>query len=144
MLFLIGKDEQPYFFKDVDQLTIFLKTPGGGKMSTVTFEIRPLADTLQDFAEAWQSGKPSGPRISFETPELLWQVLTAKRWEILKTMAGAGALAIREVARRVDRDVKALHGDIHALLDAGILKKTDSCVIFPYDAIHVDFMLKAA
>jgi len=46
-------------------------------------------------------------------------------------MAGAGTLAIREVARRVERDVKAVHGDIHALLNAGILKKVDSGVIFP-------------
>ena len=113
-------------------------------MSTVTLDIRPLEDTLQDFAVAWKNGKPSEPRISFETPELLWQVLTAKRWEILKIMAGAGVLAIREVARRIERDVKAVHGDIHALLDAGILEKTASGVIFPYDAIHVDFMLKAA
>ena len=113
-------------------------------MSTVTLDIRPLEDTLQDFATAWKSGKSSQARISFETPELLWQVLTAKRWEIIKTMAGAGALAIREVARRVGRDVKAVHGDIHALLRAGILEKTDEGIIFPYDTIHVDFMLRAA
>ena len=113
-------------------------------MNTVTLEIRPLTETLQDFADTWKSGKPSGPRISFESPELLWQVLTAKRWQILKIMAGAGSLAMREVARRVERDVKAVHGDIHALLDAGILRKDESGVIFPYDAIHVNFMLEAA
>ena len=113
-------------------------------MNTVTLEIRALTETLQDFADTWKSGKPSGPRISFESPELLWQVLTAKRWQILKIMAGAGSLAMREVARRVERDVKAVHGDIHALLDAGILRKDESGVIFPYDAIHVNFMLEAA
>ena len=113
-------------------------------MNTVTLEIRALTETLQDFADTWKSGKPSGPRISFESPELLWQVLTAKRWQILKIMAGAGSLAMREVARRVERDLKAVHGDIHALLDAGILRKDESGVIFPYDAIHVNFMLEAA
>jgi len=113
-------------------------------MNTVTLEIRALEDTLQDFADTWKSGKPSKSRISFESPELLWQVLTAKRWEILKIMTGAGSLAIREVARRVERDVKAVHGDMHALLDAGILRKHESGVIFPYDAIHVNFMLEAA
>ena len=113
-------------------------------MSTVTLEIRALTDTLQDFAETWKSGKPSESRIGFESPELLWQVLTAKRWQILKIMAGAGSLAIREVARRVERDVKAVHGDIHALLNAGIVRKHESGVIFPYDAIHVNFMLEAA
>ena len=89
-------------------------------MNTVTLEIRALTETLQNFADTWKSGKPSGPRISIESPELLWQVFTAKRWQILKIMTGAGSLAIREVARRVERDVKAVHGDIHALLDAGI------------------------
>ena len=47
-------------------------------------------------------------------------------------MTGAGPLAIRETARRVGRDVKAVHGDVHALLSAGILRKTsDGQVEFP-------------
>ena len=41
--------------------------------------------------------------------------------------------------------MKAVHGDIHALLDAGVLAKTDEgLVAFPYDAVHVDFTLRAA
>jgi hypothetical protein len=41
--------------------------------------------------------------------------------------------------------VKAVHGDVHALLKAGILRKTDDGrVVFPFDAIHVDVMLHAA
>ncbi len=54
-------------------------------------------------------------------------------------------MTIREVARRVDRDVKAVHGDVKALLLCGLLDKTDSGkVVFPYDAVHVDFVLRAA
>jgi predicted transcriptional regulator len=74
----------------------------------------------------------------------LWKVLTIKRWEILRAMAGQGALSMCEVARRVGRDVKAVHSDIHALLNAGVLERADQGVIFPYDPIHVDFMLEAA
>jgi hypothetical protein len=47
-------------------------------------------------------------RISFETPELLWKVLTARRWELLKSLCGAGPVSIREAARRVGRDVKTV------------------------------------
>ena len=36
-------------------------------------------------------------------------------------MTGAGAMSIREAARRVERDVKAVHGDVTALLNAGLL-----------------------
>jgi len=40
---------------------------------------------------------------------------------------------------------QAVHGDVTALLNTGLLSKTgDGMIIFPYDAIHVDFMLKAA
>ena len=60
-------------------------------------------------------------------------------------MAGQGALTIREVARRVGRDVKAVHGDVHALIDAGLLKRTEANrVAFPFDAIRVEFTLRAA
>lgn len=48
-------------------------------MKTVTIDIRPLADTLGDFTQAWKSGKASAPRISFESPELLFKVLSGKR-----------------------------------------------------------------
>ena len=114
-------------------------------MKTVTIDIRPLADTLGDLTQTWKGGKASSPRISFESPELLFKVLAGKRWELLNVMTGAGAMSIREAARRVGRDIKAVHGDVTALLNAGLLSKTnDGLIIFPHDAIHVDFMLKAA
>lgn len=114
-------------------------------MRTVTLDIRPLADTLGDFTQTWKSGKSSAPRISFASPELMFRVLSGKRWELLNAMTGAGAMSIREAARRVARDVKAVHGDVTALLNAGLLSKTDAgMIVFPFDAIHVDFMLKAA
>jgi hypothetical protein len=56
-------------------------------------------------------------------------------------MSGQGASSIREVARRVGRDVKAVHGDIASLINAGVLDRTADSVIFPYDAVHVDFTL---
>ena len=50
--------------------------------------------------------------------------------------------AFIEAARRAGRDIKAVHGDIQCLLKAGILEKTDEGkVVFPFDAVHVDFML---
>lgn len=38
-----------------------------------------------------------------------------------------------------------MHGDVHALLDAGLLQKTgEGRILFPFDAVHVNFVLKAA
>ena len=114
-------------------------------MNTVTLEVRSLADTLTDVAVAMETLTPSAPRISFETLALLWKVLTVKRWQLIEALTGAGPVTIREAARRVQRDVKAVHSDVHALLNTGLLDKTaDGKIVFPYDAIHVDFMVKAA
>jgi predicted transcriptional regulator len=75
----------------------------------------------------------------------LWKVITPKRWEVLRAMTGEGPLAIREVARRVKRDVKSVHGDVQALLKAGVIDRTkEGRILFPYDEFHVDFVLRAA
>ena len=115
-------------------------------MKTVTLDVRTPADAMADFARAWKTGKSEKTaRISFATPELLWQVLTAKRWELLKVFCGAGPVSIRETARRIGRDVKAVHGDVTALLNAGILVRTDEGrIVFPFNAVKVEFFLRAA
>jgi len=102
--------------------------------------------SMAAFAQSWKTGKAErSARIGFATPELLWQVLTAKRWELLKAMCGAGPISIREAARRVERDVKAVHADITALLNAGVLDRAEGGgVVFPFDAIKVEFLLEAA
>ena len=59
-------------------------------------------------------------------------------------MTGAGPISIREAARLLGRNVKAVHGDVHNLLNVGILRKTDKDQIeFPFNAVHVDFTLEA-
>ena len=73
-------------------------------MKTVTLEVATLKEVKRRAQDAFM-GRKQGARISFATPELLFQLMTAKRWELLRTMTGAGPLAIREAARRVDRDV---------------------------------------
>lgn len=115
-------------------------------MKTVVLEVRPLAEALDDVIRAMKNGRADREaRIGFASPELLWQVLTAKRWELLKAMCGAGPISIREAARRVDRDVKAVHGDVKALLDAGVLTRNAAgAVEFPFESVKVEFMLRAA
>lgn len=113
-------------------------------MRTVTIGVSSIEETKQQLATAFR-GEAQGEFISFETPELLWKTLTAKRWEILRVMAGQGAMSIREAARRVGRDVKRVHEDVHALLDAGVLDRAeDGSVVFPYDEIRVDFTVGRA
>ena len=53
-------------------------------------------------------------------------------------------MPFREVARRVGRDVKAVHRDVTALINAGVLNRVSGGVVLPYDAVHVDFILRKA
>ena len=72
-------------------------------------------------------------------------MLTVKRWELLKVMTGACAMSIREAARRVGRDVKAVNGDVVALLHAGARSRSaDGGVVFPFEAVKVEFTLEPA
>lgn len=115
-------------------------------MKTLTLDVRTPAESMADFTGAWETGKPqNSARISFATPELLWRVLTAKRWALLKALCGAGPISIREAARRAGRDVKAVHGDVTALLNAGVLDRIDDGrIVFPFEAVKVEFLLHAA
>ncbi len=118
----------------------------GGTVKIVTLDVRAPSDSMGDFVRAWKTGEAEkSARISFATPELLWKVLNAKRWELLKVLCGAGPVSIREAARRVGRDVKGVHSDITALLNAGVLDRgEDGRILFPFEAVKVEFLLQAA
>ena len=114
-------------------------------MKTAILEVRAPEEAMAGFAEAWNTGTQKAARISFASPELLWKVPTARRWALLKALCGAGPVSIREAARRVERDVKGVQGDVVALLEAGFLSRTAKGAIeFPYQAVKVEFLLQAA
>jgi predicted transcriptional regulator len=109
----------------------------------VTVSVSSLDDVKGRLAAAFR-GEAQGNRISFLSVEQMWKTLSPKRTDILRAMTGQGELSIREVARRVGRDVKAVHGDVTALVLAGVVERDGRKVVFPYDGVHVDFMLGMA
>lgn len=113
-------------------------------MKTVVLSVESINSVAESAKQAFK-GKPQGEFISFASLELLWKVLAPNRMAIVQALTGSDPLALREIARRVGRDVKAVHSDVQMLLKAGVLEKSETGKIaFGYDAIHVDFMLKAA
>ena len=113
-------------------------------MNIVTIEVSTPEKTHERLLGAFD-GKAQGNYISFPDTESLWKTFTPKRWQVIQEMTSAEAMAIRELARRLERDVRAVHSDVHALLKCGVLDKTsDGKIEFPYDAVHVDFMVTKA
>jgi predicted transcriptional regulator len=112
-------------------------------MNTVTLGVDSRDAVSARFGAAMK-GEAQGTFITFETPALLFQTLTPARWAVMQMMMGAGPLTVRELARRADRDTQSVQRDVLALLDTGVLEgNADSTIEFPYDAVHVDFMLTA-
>jgi len=113
-------------------------------MKTVTLSVANRDEVTRRALDAFD-GREQGSYISFSSVDLLWKTMTRKRWDLLKALTGQGAVSIREASRLVERDVKSVHGDVHALLEAGVIQRNENgMVVFPYDAVHVDFMLTSA
>jgi predicted transcriptional regulator len=111
-------------------------------MNTVKLQVRGFQDVLSDVAQACKKGTTLDTRISFASVEDLWKTISPKKMDILKVMTGAGEMGIREISRKVGRDVSAIHRDIQALILAGVVQRTDNGkVVFPYDVMHVDFTI---
>jgi predicted transcriptional regulator len=109
------------------------------KMNIVTISVATREQVNARFLSAAQ-GTPQGNHISFPSIEQMWKTLSPKRAEIIHALTGQGVMSIREAARRVGRDVKAVHGDVTALIKAGVIDRKDGGVVFPYDGVHVDFV----
>jgi predicted transcriptional regulator len=130
--------------KDSLQTSEPLFWDGEDNLGTVTFGIGSLDDALRR-AQAAFDGQAQQPRIDFASSRQLFSIMTLKRWEIVRAMAGKGPMSIREVSRRVGRDVKGVHADVSALLKCGVLDRTkDGKVVFPFNAVHLDFTLEPA
>jgi len=117
-------------------------------MNTLTVRLSSVKDLKARFVAASNramAGEPvkAVPSIEFSTYEVMHRILAPHRLELVKTLGGQGALSIREVARRVNRDVQAVHRDITTLINAGVIDRGDAGVEFPYDSIHFEFDVKA-
>jgi predicted transcriptional regulator len=119
-------------------------------MKTAIIEINPdwkaaLKAGAKGIRQAARSGRLQQFTFSYASPELLFSEISPKRWGVLEAMSGAGEMSLRELARRLERDVKSVHRDVHALLETGLLEKTESGkIVCPFDKVRVDFTLVAA
>jgi predicted transcriptional regulator len=86
-----------------------------------------------------------GETLAFATPEQFFGKLSEKRWSLIRTLQGQGTLSIRELARRVERDVKRVHEEVTELIELGLFERDESGgIVCPFARIHVDIALEAA
>lgn len=118
-------------------------------MNTLTIRLGTADDAKTRFVEAGRRASDGkleavAPSLNFPSYDDMHRILAPSRLAIVKTLAGQGALSIREVARRVGRDVQAVHRDVTTLINAGVIDRTEEGILFPYESIHFDFDVIAA
>ena len=118
-------------------------------MTALTVRIGSIMDAKARFVAAGMAGASGAlvavvPSVNFASYDDMHKVFAPSRLAIVKALAGQGTLPIREVARRVDRDVQAVHRDVTILINAGIVDRRARDVEFPYGRLHFEYDVEAA
>lgn len=110
----------------------------------------PLAESLARAGRAMQAlqrgEKPAAYHgVGFEEMAQMLAVFTPQRWALIAALRAAGPLTIAELARRLERDYKNVHGDVAALEQWRAVERTDDGRVFvPWSEIVVDLKLPEA
>lgn len=114
---------------------------------------RHLTITLQsDWRAALRSAatratatRYQGEVLNFESPGVFFSRLSEKRWALIRELQGQGELAVRELARRVGRDVKRVHEDVGVLATLGLVERGEhGGVLCPFTEVHINMRLQPA
>ncbi|CAB1369537.1 hypothetical protein [Denitratisoma oestradiolicum] len=107
----------------------------------------PLESTLARAAEtmsALERGETATPYfgVGFSSVGQLFSIFTPKRWDLLAALRAGGPMTIAELARRIQRDYKNVHGDVEKLLEWQAIEKDEQGrIVAPYSEIVVDVRL---
>ncbi len=106
--------------------------------------VGPPRDALDRFEAAWNR-VAEGERVrswhvlTLEDLPAVTRALSPARWALLRSLREGGACSVYELARRAGRNYKNVHGDVAALLEAGLVDRdADGRVGVPWDAVRAE------
>lgn len=86
-----------------------------------------------------------GEVLNFEIPGAFFGRMSERRWSLVRALQGQGEISLRELARRVERDVKRVHEDVQELIELGIVERGEGGgVVCPFSSVRIDMELRAA
>jgi predicted transcriptional regulator len=77
-------------------------------------------DTL-DRLQRWEAGEDVPHVVNFQNPSDLRALLTDRRVELLRSIMAEQPESIRQLASRLDRDIKSVHEDLQILVEYDIV-----------------------
>lgn len=114
---------------------------------SLTISMRPdwQAAMRQAASSALAASSYQGETLNFDSPAAFFANMTDRRWAVVTALQGAGEVGVRELSRRLGRDVKRVHEDANVLVSLGLIDRTEKgSLVCPYDDIHVDMHLRKA
>ena len=101
---------------------------------------------LRQAGKAATASTYEGETLNFETPAAFFGRLTERRWGLVQALQhDGGTVGVRELARRLGRDVKRVHEDAAELVILGLVERTEvGALRCPFCDIHVDMHMATA
>jgi len=98
-----------------------------------------------DRLDRWEAGEEVPHVVNFQNPSDLRALLTDRRVELIQSIMSERPESIRQLAKRLDRDVKSVHDDLQVLAgydivyfeQAGRAKRA----FVPYDSIEISLKI---
>ncbi len=115
-------------------------------MSKLNVHIETWDEVAARVADVWhraEGGEDVVPshHVSFASWEALAAVMTPKRLDLLRHLHRRPAASIAALARDLGRDYRRVHGDVEALVAAGLIDRGADGLRAEYAAIQADIAL---
>lgn len=113
------------------------------KIKKIIVEIKPLKETLKEFAETYSKLKKghkiaSKKSLSFSDVDTFRQFFSRKRMELLKLIKHASPGSIYKLAQLSDREYKNVHDDVTLLQKLGLVTKNADNIKVEFDKLLVE------
>ncbi|MFH1917327.1 MAG: hypothetical protein ABIJ21_08760 [Nanoarchaeota archaeon] len=111
------------------------------KTKKFVIEIKPLEESLRDFAQAFGKTRkdrlPESSGVSFSDIETFRKFFSRRRLELLKAIRKENPKSIYQLAKQVDRGYKNVHDDINLFKELGLIKTTDKHINLQFDTLFI-------
>jgi predicted transcriptional regulator len=87
-----------------------------------------------------EAGEPVEPEahISFQDWETFFRILTPTRIALLRHVHAHGAPSVRALSQAIGRDYRRVHGDVEAMVAAGLIERRGTALATEWDGSDAD------
>jgi len=116
--------------------------------STLRITSKPFEEhkeSVLDRAERWEQGEEVPHVVNFQDASRLQRILTPRRLELVRSLMDEPAESMRNLADRLDRDVRQVHDDLQILTEYRIVHFREESGAkkphVPYDTVKIEVEL---